>query len=317
MRAGVRVATGVAAFVGLYYAVTILVDLAVEQGGEITVSRVHGSTRFPADFMLVAALNPTHAGGNPIDGKRDKYLDRLSGPLLDRIDIHVEVPTVNFHEMSSKAAGTDSATMRRQVQAARARQLARFNDPALTNARMDSKRLNQHVKLGDAAKRPDQYVLMDRVRREVLPPYQRLNLRTQVAPVNEFGGGTDAGALLGLLLHLVLALGAHHVHGHVHQVAHHGLHVAPDVAHLGELGGLHLDEGRLGELRETPGNLRLPDAGGANHDDVLRVDFVAQVVGDLLAAPAVAQGDRHRALGVVLPDDVALLLADDLAGREG
>src|SRR5690606_17423099 len=97
------------------------------EGGEITVSRVHGSTRFPADFMLVAAMNPSIAGGgNPVDGKRDKYLDRLSGPLLDRIDIHVEVPAVNFKEMASKQSGTDSATMRRQVAAARERQLARF-----------------------------------------------------------------------------------------------------------------------------------------------------------------------------------------------
>lgn len=122
------------------------------EGGEITVSRVHGSTRFPADFMLVAAMNPSIAGGgNPVAGKRDKYLDRLSGPLLDRIDLHVEVPAVNFKEMASKHAGTDSTAMRKQVGIARARQLTRFNDPAITNARMDSKRLNKHVKLDDAA----------------------------------------------------------------------------------------------------------------------------------------------------------------------
>ncbi len=122
------------------------------EGGEITVSRVHGSTRFPADFMLVAAMNPTHAGGgNPVDGKRDGYLDRLSGPLLDRIDIHIEVPAVQFSEMSSRRSGTDSAAMRAQVEAARQRQLDRFGDPAITNARMDSKRLTRHVALSDAA----------------------------------------------------------------------------------------------------------------------------------------------------------------------
>src|SRR5205807_4524253 len=63
------------------------------EGGEVTVARVHGSVRFPAKFMLVAAMNPTfagHAEGTP--KKTDKYLARLSGPLLDRIDIHVEVP---------------------------------------------------------------------------------------------------------------------------------------------------------------------------------------------------------------------------------
>jgi magnesium chelatase family protein len=122
------------------------------EGGEITVSRVHGSTRFPADFMLVAAMNPTHAGGgNPVDGKRDGYLDRLSGPLLDRIDIHIEVPAVHFHEMSSRQRGTDSATMRRQVHSARQRQLDRFEDPAMTNGRMDSKKLNRFVELDDPA----------------------------------------------------------------------------------------------------------------------------------------------------------------------
>src|SRR5690606_37374055 len=122
------------------------------EGGEITVSRVHGSTRFPADFMLVAAMNPTHAGGgNPVDGKRDGYLDRLSGPLLDRIDIHIEVPAVQFSEMSSRRSGIDSAAMRAQVEAARQRQLDRFGDPAITNARMDSKRLTRHVALSDAA----------------------------------------------------------------------------------------------------------------------------------------------------------------------
>lgn len=121
------------------------------EGGEITVSRVHGSTRFPADFMLVAAMNPTHAGGNPVDGKRDGYLEKLSGPLLDRIDLHIEVPAVRFHEMSDKRDGTSSATMRSHVAAARERQLARFGDAAMTNARMDSKRLNKHVPLGDGA----------------------------------------------------------------------------------------------------------------------------------------------------------------------
>ena len=121
------------------------------EGGEITVSRVHGSTKFPADFMLVAAMNPSVHGGNPVDGKKDKYLDRLSGPLLDRIDIHVEVPAVAFNELSARKSGTDSATMRHSVTAARATQRDRFGDAAMTNGRMDSKTLNAHVPLGDAA----------------------------------------------------------------------------------------------------------------------------------------------------------------------
>ncbi len=121
------------------------------EGGEITVSRVHGSTRFPADFMLVAAMNPSHRGGNEPDGKENKYLARLSGPLLDRIDLHVEVPKVGYGEMSQRATGTNSSTMRQQVAAARERQLQRFSDAAMINSRMQSKALNQHVPLsGDA-----------------------------------------------------------------------------------------------------------------------------------------------------------------------
>lgn len=122
------------------------------EGGEITVSRVHGSVKFPADFMLVAAMNPTHKGGNEVDGKENKYLDRLSGPLLDRIDLHVEVPKVGYSEMSGRKSGTSSDEMREQVQRARRRQLARFDgDAGMTNARMDSRLLNRHVQLSDSA----------------------------------------------------------------------------------------------------------------------------------------------------------------------
>ena len=121
------------------------------EGGEITVSRVHGSTRFPADFMLVAAMNPSVNGHAKIDGKKDKYLDKLSGPLLDRIDIHVEVPAVDFGELSARRPGTDSAAMRDSVRTARERQLTRFDDGGMTNARMDPKTLNQHVVLDDSA----------------------------------------------------------------------------------------------------------------------------------------------------------------------
>ena len=91
----------------------------------------------------------------------------------------------------------------------------------------------------------------------------------------------------------------------------------PDVADLGVLRRLDLDEGRLRELGQPPRDLRLPHAGGADHDDVLRRDLVAQLGRQLLAAPAVAQRDGHRALGAVLPDDVAVELGDDLRGREG
>jgi magnesium chelatase family protein len=71
------------------------------ENGDVTVARVHGSIKFPAKFMLVAAMNPTASGfasDNP--RARDKYLAKLSGPLLDRIDIHVEVPSVPYQELT-------------------------------------------------------------------------------------------------------------------------------------------------------------------------------------------------------------------------
>lgn len=118
--------------------------------GEVTIARVHGSIRFPARFMLVAAMNPTASGYAPDNPRaRDKYLQKLSGPLLDRIDIHIEVPAVPYRELTSRRPGTDSATMRRQVEQAREIQRRRFGD-ATTNARMDARQLKQHAELSDA-----------------------------------------------------------------------------------------------------------------------------------------------------------------------
>jgi magnesium chelatase family protein len=100
--------------------------------------------------MLVAATNPTASGYTSTDTRaRDKYLGKLSGPLLDRIDIHVEVPAVAYRDLTSKAAGTDSVTMRTQVDRARDVQRKRFNN-ALTNAAMDSRQLKQHCDLDDS-----------------------------------------------------------------------------------------------------------------------------------------------------------------------
>jgi magnesium chelatase family protein len=117
------------------------------ESGEVTVARVHGSMKFPARFMLVAAMNPTRKGfhsENPRE--RDRYLDKLSGPLLDRIDIHVEVPAVPYPELTGKSRGTDSQTMRGKVQAAREIQQKRFGNASL-NAHMGSKQLKNFCEL--------------------------------------------------------------------------------------------------------------------------------------------------------------------------
>ena len=118
-------------------------------------------------------------------------------------------------------------------------------------------------------------------------------------------------------MHLALLLLGHEVHGEVGEVADDRLDVAPDVADLGELRRLHLEERGLRELREPARDLGLPDARRPDHDDVLRRDLVAQLGRHAQPPPAVAQRDGHGALGVALADDVAVELGDDLARREG
>jgi magnesium chelatase family protein len=80
---------------------------------------------------------------------RDKYLQKLSGPLLDRIDIHVEVPSVPYPELTGKHVGTDTKTMRQRVHAARQVQRTRFGDTT-SNASMSSRQLKAHCDLSDS-----------------------------------------------------------------------------------------------------------------------------------------------------------------------
>ena len=108
-----------------------------------------------------------------------------------------------------------------------------------------------------------------------------------------------------------------HLHRCIGQVADDRFDIAADITDLGELGGFHFQERRIGQLGQTTGDLGLADAGGADHQDILRRDFLAQFGRQLHAPPAVAQGDGHGALGVVLADDVAVEFVDDLAGRHG
>ena len=122
----------------------------------VTISRAIGSVTFPANLMLVAAMNPCPCGfrGDP---KRacncspmqvERYIGRISGPLLDRIDIHVEVPNVPFRELSNKASGTDSSKMRDDVIVAREMQTRRFaGQPAMVNGRMSPKQISTYCKL--------------------------------------------------------------------------------------------------------------------------------------------------------------------------
>ena len=123
----------------------------------VTISRAMRSTTFPADFMLVAALNPCPCGYRT-DTRRtcnctapqiERYMSRISGPLLDRIDIHIEVPAVPFNELTSGPPGTSSAEIRVQVNSAREIQSKRFEKSTTrTNAQMSSRQIRQYCTLG-------------------------------------------------------------------------------------------------------------------------------------------------------------------------
>lgn len=125
--------------------------------GHVTISRAAGTMTFPSQFMLVAAMNPTPDGKMPGESRSSpreiqSYLGRISGPLLDRIDLHVEVPAVKFREISSEQTGETSEQIRARVVAARQRQQARFRDkPRITcNARMGSRELKSYCALDEA-----------------------------------------------------------------------------------------------------------------------------------------------------------------------
>ena len=126
--------------------------------GTVTISRAAGSMTFPSQFMLVAAMNPTPDGKMPAESRSSpreiqKYLGRVSGPLLDRIDMHIEVPQVKFREIAGERNGESSADIRARVVAARQRQLERFRGrPTVScNARMGHRDLKQFCALDDAA----------------------------------------------------------------------------------------------------------------------------------------------------------------------
>jgi magnesium chelatase family protein len=130
--------------------------------GHVTISRAAGSVTFPSRFILVAAMNPCPCGyyGDPKRNcncgalKVQNYRNRISGPLLDRIDLHIQVPAVRYQDMSGLASGANSATIRGRVQEARAVQLARFQAQGgriTCNAAMGAREVQRHCVLDAAA----------------------------------------------------------------------------------------------------------------------------------------------------------------------
>jgi magnesium chelatase family protein len=129
------------------------------EDGKVTISRAAGSVTFPSEFMLVAAMNPCPCGYFG-DLKREcrcgplqvtRYRQRISGPLLDRIDLHIEVPAVEYRDIASTRAEEASAAIRTRVGRARERQQTRFrSDKKINcNARMGPRQIKEHCQLTD------------------------------------------------------------------------------------------------------------------------------------------------------------------------
>ena len=125
----------------------------------VTISRAQGALTFPANFQLIGAMNPCPCGyyGDPVKQCTcsnmviTRYQKRLSGPLLDRIDIHIEVPRVEYDKLSDERRGEPSAAIRERVTAARQRQMVRFEEqPHIAcNADMGPAGVQEHCQTGE------------------------------------------------------------------------------------------------------------------------------------------------------------------------
>lgn len=131
------------------------------ENGCVTISRVYGTVSYPCSAMFVAAMNPCPCGyfGHPTRRCTcsaqavSRYLARVSGPLLDRLDLHIEVPPVEFDQLSSEEKAESSAEIRKRVNAARAIQNDRFRGTGITcNARITPDRLSEFCHLSEAGK---------------------------------------------------------------------------------------------------------------------------------------------------------------------
>ena len=129
---------------------------------KVTISRAASALTYPSSFMLVAAMNPCPCGyfGDPKHACRcsypqiHRYRSKISGPLLDRIDIHVEVPAVPYADLLQDAQSEPSAEIRRRVAAARDIQSARFSRSRIfCNAQMSSRHIRSHCRIDEASRR--------------------------------------------------------------------------------------------------------------------------------------------------------------------
>jgi len=131
------------------------------EDGKVTISRALSSLTFPSSFMLVAAMNPCPCGFYT-DPNREctctvpqilRYRSKISGPLLDRIDIHIEVPAVKYRDLTGETSSEDSETVKGRVNAARDIQRDRFAGKRLyCNAQMTSRHLKKYCQIGEDSK---------------------------------------------------------------------------------------------------------------------------------------------------------------------
>ena len=129
------------------------------EDGEVTISRAGGTLRLPARFQLICAMNPCRCGwrGHPdrrctcSQRDRERYVEKISGPLLDRIDLHVTVPSVEYEAMRRRETPESSAEVKRRVDAARAIQAGRLaGSGAACNAQIAPAQLGEFCRLDSA-----------------------------------------------------------------------------------------------------------------------------------------------------------------------
>lgn len=125
----------------------------------VSITRAKGSARFPANFILLAAMNPCpcgHFGSNKecvcTPSALERYKRKISGPILDRIDIHLEVSAVEHEKLSEPAGEEASAEVEKRVKGARARQAARFKDASKTNSDLGAKEIEKFIPLSDESR---------------------------------------------------------------------------------------------------------------------------------------------------------------------
>ena len=132
------------------------------EDSNVTISRVYGTLTYPCDFMLIASMNPCPCGyyGSHIkecicsSQQISKYMNKLSGPLLDRIDIHIEVPVVKYHELSNSKSSESSLDIKKRVNQARQMQLERYkNENIHSNSQLSSKQISKYCELSPDCKK--------------------------------------------------------------------------------------------------------------------------------------------------------------------